>query len=427
MPPELREASWDDLCSEGDRRYTGRRDPIDDIVSLPYRYAVLGLVLAVQASATIGTVGLPALAPLLRADLGLSRTEAGSLLSPFYVGSLVIGVPAGYLADRLGVRWTLVGGQALIALFLFALAAAGSGWVVSLAIGAAGFGFALVNPTTTKAVIAWFPLASRATAVGVKQTGLPLGGALGAALLPVLALAGGWRDTIRATAVLVALCAAVTALGYRERVDEAGGPAPRPGSVWAVLRNRDLWRLSLVTVLFATVQVSWTGYFVLFLTESVGRSVVEAGAMLALANVAGIAGRIVFGLLSDRVFGGRRRIVLAIAGTGSGLVAAATALIGPDTPSAAIAGLVLVFGALGIGWNGVQLTLLAELAGKALAGTAVGLGLAVGALGVILGPPAFGWLVAAAGGYGPAWIALAGAMVLALALLATVREPAEQS
>ncbi|HEX7127989.1 MAG TPA: MFS transporter [Thermodesulfobacteriota bacterium] len=395
-------------------------------MTLPYRYAVLGLVLAIQASATIGTIGLPALAPLIRADLGLSRTEAGSLVSPFYVGSLVIGVPAGYLADRLGVRWTLVAGQAVIALFLFALAAVGSGWLVPLAIGAAGFGFALVNPTTTKAVIAWFPLASRATAVGVKQTGLPLGGAIGAAVLPGLALAVGWRDAIRATALLVALCAVATALVYRERTDEGGAAAPRPGSAWAVLRNGDLWRLSLVTVLFATVQVSWTGYFVLFLTETAGRSVVEGGAMLALANVAGIGGRIAFGLLSDRVFGGRRRIVLVIAGAGSGLVAAATALVGPGTPSVAVALLAVVFGMLGIGWNGVQLTLLVELAGKALAGTAVGLGLAVSALGVILGPPAFGRLVSLVGGYGPAWVALAGAMALALLLLATVREPARR-
>ncbi len=399
-------------------------------MTFPFRYAVLALVLAVQAAATIGTIGLPALAPVLRDDLGLSRTEAGSLVSPFYIGSLVIGVPAGYLADRLGVRWTLVAGQGLIALFLFGLAEASVGWLVPVAIGAAGFGWALVNPTTTKAVIVWFPLGSRATAVGVKQTGLPLGGALGALLLPLVALAIGWRGAVRWAACLVAVCALATALGYRERVEAAAAPgalAPGPAAPWDVLRNGNLWRLSLVTVLFAAVQVSWTGYLVLFLTESAGRSVLDAGRMLALANVTGIAGRVLFGMLSDRVFGGRRRIVLAFTGAGAGLVAAATALVGPETPAAAVAALALVFGLVGIGWNGVQLTLLAELAGRALAGTAVGLGLAVSALGVILGPPAFGRLVDAAGGYGPAWLALAGIMVLALALLASVREPERQA
>jgi len=43
------------------------------------------------------------------------------------------------------------------------------------------------------------------------------------------------------------------------------------------------------------------------------------------------------------------------------------------------------FGFVGIGWNGVQHTLMAELAGPRSAGTAVGLGLALSSLGVTLG------------------------------------------
>jgi ACS family hexuronate transporter-like MFS transporter len=127
--------------------------------------------------------------------------------------------------------------------------------------------------------------------------------------------------------------------------------------------------------------------------------------------------------VSDRLFGGRRRVVLALAGAGSGAAGAATAFVGPATPDLWLAALALLFGLVGIGWNGVQLTLLAELAGKALAGTAVGLGLALSALGVILGPPAFGWAVDAAGGWRAAWFAQAGTMALALLLLAGVREP----
>ena len=80
------------------------------------RFRVLALIMAVQTVANLGALGLPALAPLLREDLALTRQAAGSFLSVFYVGGALTSLPAGWLADRLGVRATLVGGQSLVAL-----------------------------------------------------------------------------------------------------------------------------------------------------------------------------------------------------------------------------------------------------------------------------------------------------------------------
>ncbi|HWP34805.1 MAG TPA: MFS transporter, partial [Thermodesulfobacteriota bacterium] len=201
----------------------------------------------------------------------------------------------------------------------------------------------------------------------------------------------------------------------------AGTPSP-----WRVLRSRDVWLVSIATILFAGLQASLLGYLVLFLQERQGLSVVAAGRVLAGAQMAGLAGRIVFGVLSDRLFGGRRRVVLFLAGATSACLAAAMARVGPGTPLWVVAPLSLLFGFVGIGWNGVQLTLLAELAGKALAGTAVGLGLAVSAVGVIAVPPAFGRLVEATGDYRWAWLSLTGIMLAALLLLVPVREPARR-
>jgi len=75
-----------------------------------------------------------------------------------------------------------------------------------------------------------------------------------------------------------------------------------------------------------------------------------------------------------------------------------------------------------VGWNGVQHTLMAELAGPRAAGTAVGLGLAISSLGVTVCPPLFGLLVDRAGRFGGAWLTLAAAMVAGLLLLVPVRE-----
>src|SRR5437899_12983208 len=116
-----------------------------------------------------------------------------------------------------------------------------------------------------------------------------------------------------------------------------------------------------------------------------------------------MAGRIIFGVLSDRTFGGRRRMPLTLAGIGSALCSVAIAMIGPNTGALTLALIALVFGFCGIGWYGVQHTLMAGLAGARSAGTAVGLGLAVSFFGVTLCPPVFGWLHLRVGSYRSPW------------------------
>jgi predicted MFS family arabinose efflux permease len=318
---------------------------------------------------------------------------------------------------------TLVLGQAVIALGLAAASAAPSYWILAALMMAAGAGYGMLNPTSTKAVIAWFPPAQRATAVGLKQVGLPLGGALGAAFMPPLALAIGWRAAVVLSGGLMSAGIVATLALYR---DPAAVPvaraAPLRPSLGAVLTTRDLWLVAASTLVFAAVQTVWMAFLVLYLQEIVGLSLLVAGRLLAAAQVAGMAGRAVFGLLSDRAFGGRRRPPLALAGIGSALCSLAIAATGPGSSLAGLALLALAFGFVGIGWNGVQHTLMAELAGPDAAGTALGLGLAVSSLGVTLGPPLFGYAVELAGGYRGPWIGLAVTMAAALAVLALVRE-----
>ena len=390
------------------------------------RYGILVLILAAQTVANIGPLGIPAIAALIRQDLDLSLMQAGSFLSAYYVGPIVMSVPAGTLADRWGVRRTLVIGQVLIAVGLVAVSAAPTYPVIAVMMAFAGFGYGFLNPTSTKAVMAWFPPGQRATMVGLKQVGLPFGGALGAALLPPLALAIGWRRAVMIAASLLVITAIASLLVYRDPPpsdDGAGATGARSaGGFRSVMLTRDLWLVALATLPFAGVQMVWMAFLVLYLTGVVGLPLLVAARYLAVAQVAGMAGRIAFGVLSDRLFRGRRRPPLVIAGCGTAVCSIAIAFTGAGSSAAWLAPLAFLGGFAGIGWNGVQHTLLAELAGPRAAGTAVGLGLAVSSIGVMAGPPIFGWGVELAGGYRGPWIALAVAMLGALALLAPVRE-----
>jgi len=361
------------------------------------RWVILAVIVLAQTVANVGPLGIPAIASLIRDDLGLTLTQAGSFLSVYYLGPVTMSFFAGMLADRWGTAKTLVLGQALIAGGLLAASTAGSYGVLLALLGIAGVGYGTLNPASTTAAMSWFPPRQRATVVGLKQVGLPFGGMLGAALMPALALRLGWRWAIAAGALAIVACAALCATVYRDPTGEAPlrRAAGQRGTVAEVLRSRDLWLVASATLVFAAMQTVWMAFLALYLQEFVGLALLAASRYLALAQAGGVLGRVAFGVLSDRTFGGRRRTPLA-----------------------------LVFGFFGIGWNGVQHTLMAELAGPRSAGTAVGLGLAISSLGVTLGPPVFGWCVTAAGGYRGPWIGLSLVMLAGLGVLALVRERA---
>ena len=85
------------------------------------RWGIVALILTAQTLANIGPLGIPAIASLIRDDLGLTLTEAGSFLSAYYVGPALLSLPAGTLADSWGIKRTLVLGQVVITLGLIAV------------------------------------------------------------------------------------------------------------------------------------------------------------------------------------------------------------------------------------------------------------------------------------------------------------------
>jgi predicted MFS family arabinose efflux permease len=361
--------------------------------------------------------------PRSRIIVLLLAAQAGSFLSAYYIGPSLVSLPSGTLADRWGIKRMLVLGQAVIALGLLAASFATSFGTFTMLLIGAGVGYGMLNPTSTKAVMGWSPPAHRATLVGLKQVGLPLGGMLGAALLPALAMAAGWRTALVLSAALIAAGAVASLLLYHD--PPTTGQTPRRstrGTIAAVLTSRDLWCLSLATGVFAAMQTVWMSYLVLYLQGAVGLTLLAASRLLALAQLGGMTGRVLFGMLSDRLFGGRRRLPLVLAGVGSAACSLVVAGTGDGASLLGLGLLSFVFGVVGIGWNGVQHTWMAELAGPRDAGTAVGLGLAVSSAGVTLGPLAFGYVVQTVGGYRGPWITLALTMMVALALLFLGRE-----
>jgi ACS family hexuronate transporter-like MFS transporter len=255
-----------------------------------------------------------------------------------------------------------------------------------------------------------------------------LAGLICGLIVPSLGLAYGWRWTIAALGIATVASGILAWIAYRDRPAEglSTARAKRPGYA-TVLKNRNLLLLSGVTFLFAGVQLSLAGFLVLFLRDKVQMTVSEAGAMLALAQSGGIVGRIGWGIVSDWLFGGRRKIEMMMIGVMASASLLVLAVTGPETPRAILLVTLAVAGVSAIGWNGINMLFVTELAGRQASATAAGMNLTASYLGVMVFPPIFGYLVDVSGSYTTAFMVGAVASLASLALLWPIKpSPAAQ-
>ena len=161
-------------------------------------------------------------------------------------------------------------------------------------------------------------------------------------------------------------------------------------------------------------------YFVLSTRDTFGMSVVDAARLLALAHLGGAAGRLGWGVVSDRLFGGRRRPGLTINAL-IGVAAFVGLGLGALLPPALLPALALVVGIAAVGWVGLYFALVAEIGGTRSAGLLTGLAVVFSWSGVLIGLPLFGLLLHATDSYRVAWLVLAADALVVAATLPRLR------
>src|SRR6058998_2466265 len=388
------------------------------------RWAVLVLITLAHALGALAVLSVAPLSPFLLDALRLSRAQVGLLLPAVYLGGVLMSLPAGWLTDRLGVRVTLGGGQAVIGVLVLAAALAGSLAALLACLVVAGFGFSVLNPSTGRAVLEWFPPRGRGLAMGIKQTGLTLGGLAGALALPPLALSAGWRAALAAGGALALVSSVLTLLVYRSPAATTGAAAaaawPRLGELRVFLRRPGVIVVFLSGLALSIAQSSVLAHLAIYARETFALSPVAAGQMLALAQAGGTASRLAWGAISDRFFGGRRRpgvVVNSVVGAG----AYALLALGERLPVGGLVALALVAGIGAFGWVGLYFALVAEIGGARYAGLLTGVAVAFAWSGVLVGPPIFGLVVDRTGSYMWPWLGLA---AVGVAVAATLPRPA---
>lgn len=270
-----------------------------------HRWVVLGVGVAAQASFAMAFAGLPVTGVLMRAAYRMTTEQLGLVLGCMALGVTLSEIVWGLLTDVFGDRKVLLTGLLSTAMALLSLAffVAPSGAQVPsyrlLGVGLVLVGMlgGSVNSSSGRAVMGWFTDGKRGLAMSIRQTAVPVGGAIGAALLPWLAHRYGFQSVFGVLAVFSVLSALLTWCWLQEHAIPAQASSYPAGPVetHSPLRRLDVWRLAVASGLLTVPQIAVLTFGGVFLHDRKAVDLATIATVIIIVQISGSIARIVMG------------------------------------------------------------------------------------------------------------------------------------
>jgi len=362
------------------------------ITGIPYGPLILTLLM--QTLATMAAFSAPTLAPEIARDLQVDGNLIGLFVSTVYgIGIFSAVLSPDFIAKYGAVRV----GQFVMLGVVAMLLIAGSGGVAALALCAIvlGSGYGATAPVSTHLLIPRTNPRVLNLVFSIRQIGVPLGGVLGALLLPVLAVSFGWRMAFYVQ-VIPAIILILWYQYYRTRWDSDRKPAHKLFKAEGLrplylLRDNSVIRLlAIASFCYAGIQLCFIGFMALHLTDETGLDLVTAGQVLALYQIAGVTSRPLWGWLADKYISAIK--LLALLGFLMAGAALAAGQFSVSWPIWAILIVSAIAGGTASGFTGIAYGAFAVYGGKYRT-EATALGSSAMFAGVLILPTVFGLLV----------------------------------
>jgi len=350
----------------------------------------------------------------IKAEMGLSYTQSGALMSAYFVGYMLGQIPWGMLADSRGSRPTItlsvLGVSASTMLF-------GLSHTVAFAMASrflSGLLGAGIFVPSVRLVSAWFNSEERGTALGVLNIGGSVGLVAASWAVPLISLDAGWRLTIRSAGAIGVAAGAAVWLLLRDRDD----PNNRGLNLSSLpFRDRDFWLLAFTQFIRLGSYYTLIAWLPLILKEEYGLSIVATSGALSLFNLAGMLANPLGGVVSDRV--GKRSVLMA-----------SFALLGLDVLFFAgrLTGLWVYLAVLVLGWfinfvRSPSFTIISDVFGTEAAGSISGVHNTFASLGALVLPYTLGFIKDYTLSYRLGWLSVSVFMFIGVGLFSQVRAP----
>jgi MFS family permease len=379
----------------------------------------LTAMLAVLTTSSMAVTVIAVLAPVAAPEIGVDATRIGTYTAVVYLFATLSGAVTGTMVDRFGAIRVCQVTMGLAALAMLSFARGTLTWALVSAV-VLGCAYGPFNPASAHVLWRLSTPRWRPFVFSVKQTGVPLGGALAGALIPALVLWSDWK-----TACLAMAGAAVVMMVLLQPLRRGMDWHQRQGlrldlrslvePVRLALTDPRLRGYTLTAFAYAGCQLSVMSFMVVYLTRAVDMSLVQAGTVFAFLQIGGFAGRLLWGGIASRL--GAPRAVLVVIGLITAVCLAITPFMSAAWPLPGVISLATLLGASSLGWNGVMLSEVATHAPEGLAVEATAGMQVVMFGGITVFPPIFGFLVMRTESFSAAFLAVA---VLAIAGVLTI-------
>jgi D-galactonate transporter len=387
------------------------------------RWFMLSLLLIATIINYVDRVNISIAAPFMAKDLGLDKVEMGLIFSAFAWTYAFALVPAGFIADRFGSRFTY--GASLISWSAVTVCQGMVGGFASLfglrlAIGAME---APAFPANSRAVTVWFPARERGMASSIYVCGQYLGTALFTGLLLWLATTYDWRHVFYSTGIIGIVFGIAWLYLYRDPmnckkvskeelayIEDGGGlvksSQERNKFKWAqiaeLLKYRQVWAICLGKFASTSALYFFLTWFPTYLIEERHLTMVKVGIFAVLPFIGATVGVLLAGFIADWMI--RRGYSLSFSRklplvVGSALGMSIMLVNFTDSNEVCIALLTIAFFAQGIAsssWAAVS-----EIAPKELIGLTGGITSLAANIGGIVTPIVIGQILHVTGNF--AW------------------------
>lgn len=388
-------------------------------------WLVLILFLIVQIFVSFVGRSISPLAPFIALDYELSNSQIGLLPSALFLGNALTSVHSGWLTDRIGTKKMLFLVTLLLGISFMLLSIIPSFYIIIICVLLGGVAYGAFQPVSNRVIIYSFDKKKAGTAMGIKQMGVTAGSALSALILIPLSNYFNWNSALFYSAFLLILVGSLVSLIYQpsktEQNKDNNSKLNIKESITMLLKNKPLLYSSIAIAGLTSVQLTMTTYIIIYSSSILLFSLVLSGLFLALSEVGGSLGRIIWGIISDRFFNGNRLIILIIVAVFTAICSLILIWIPPKVSLWFFIPFVILLGFNISGFNGIWMSLAAESVEKKYSGIASGFSLGIGSLGVVLGPPIFGKIVDITGDFLFGWLFILLQMLIVIVTILLLR------
>jgi len=359
-----------------------------------YKWIIVLVATLSQTAATFVTYGMGPIATFYQTEWNLSSFQAGFIVSAVNIGPIFSMIVFGYLMDKKGEKQIIRWGSILLGFSALLLMLANSYTVLIILLVVVGIWYGSAQTGGSTAIVKWFPDKHRGLAIGIRQTGIPIGGALASVILTymyhhynltsvhlvqgLVAIAGGLIFLLIYQEPKNHIAAVASSVTFKEKMS-------------AIKNNKELYPIYIVGIVMMTLQMILVAHFMSYLHQEGDYSLTEAGQYLSLVLLGGMIGRVAIAWISDQFFAQKREHLLIMVMASAVIF---TVLL-PFILQEKILMLLFCFllGFVALGWYSLYIACVTERSNPHYVALTVSAALTLNQLFIVIAPSLFGFMV----------------------------------